>query len=57
MKYLFDTNICNYFLKGKYNSVEKFDHIGFEILYISDITVAELKFGASKSEKFETTNH
>ncbi len=51
MKYLLDTNICIYFLKGKYNLVDKFDKIGFKNLYISEITVAELKFGAAKSDR------
>lgn len=50
MRYLLDTNICIYFLKGKYSLVEKFDGVGFENLYISVITIAELKYGASKSE-------
>ncbi|MGY6521658.1 MAG: PIN domain-containing protein [Mongoliitalea sp.] len=50
MKYLLDTNICIYFLKGRFNLVGKFDQIGFENLYISEITLAELKFGAEKSE-------
>ena len=49
MKYLLDTNIVIYFLKGKHNLVQKFDLIGFENLYISEITVAELKFGVAKS--------
>ena len=53
MKYLLDTNICIYFLKGLHGLVEKFDEVGFENLYISEITVAELKFGAAKSEKPE----
>ncbi|UJP65354.1 type II toxin-antitoxin system VapC family toxin [Mongoliitalea daihaiensis] len=55
MKYLLDTNICIYFLKGRFNLVEKFGQIGFENLYISEITLAELKFGAEKSE-FPTKN-
>lgn len=50
MKYLLDTNICIYFLKGKYRLKDKFDQVGFENLYISEITIAELKYGAEKSE-------
>jgi tRNA(fMet)-specific endonuclease VapC len=50
MKYLLDTNICIYFLKGKYNLAAKFEEVGFENLYISEITLAELKYGAEKSE-------
>ncbi len=53
MRYLLDTNICIYFLKGKYNLVERFDEIGIDNLYISEITVAELKFGAAKSNRPE----
>ena len=33
-----------------FDLVEKFDEIGIDNLYISEITVAELKFGAAKSE-------
>jgi tRNA(fMet)-specific endonuclease VapC len=50
MSYLIDTNICIYFLKGMFDLVEKFDEIGIDNLYISEITIAELKFGAAKSE-------
>jgi len=49
MKYLLDTNICIYFLKGKYQLNDKFDEVGFDNLYISEITVAELKYGAENS--------
>ncbi|WPP52364.1 type II toxin-antitoxin system VapC family toxin [Catalinimonas niigatensis] len=49
MDYLLDTNICIYFLKGKFGLVKKFESVGFQNLYISEITVAELKFGAAKS--------
>ena len=51
MKYLLDTNILIYFLKGRYNLVSKFDQIGFDNLYISEISIAELKYGAAKSKK------
>jgi tRNA(fMet)-specific endonuclease VapC len=50
MRYLLDTNICIYFLKGKYSLASKFEEIGFENLFISEITLAELKYGAEKSE-------
>jgi len=50
MNYLLDTNICIYFLKGRYGLIEKIGQIGFENLYISEISVAELKFGAEKSD-------
>jgi len=53
VKYLLDTNICIYFLKGQFGLVETFGKIGFENLYISEITIAELKFGAAKSDRPE----
>jgi len=49
--YLLDTNICAYFLNGKYNLEEKFDEIGIENCSISEITIAELKYGIEKSKK------
>ncbi|MBF9255214.1 type II toxin-antitoxin system VapC family toxin [Pontibacter sp. 172403-2] len=49
MNYLLDTNICIYFLKGRFGLVEKIEKIGFDNLFISEITIAELKFGAEKS--------
>lgn len=49
MDYLLDTNICIYFLKGRYGLVEKIEKIGFENLFISEITIAELKYGVEKS--------
>ena len=50
MTYLLDTNICIYFLKAKFNLVSRIEKVGFENLFISEITVAELKYGAEKSE-------
>ena len=44
-KYLIDTNICVYYIKGLFNLHGKFDKIGAENLYISEITIAELKYG------------
>lgn len=49
MDYLLDTNIFIYFLKGRFGLVEKIERIGFENLFISEITVAELKYGVEKS--------
>jgi tRNA(fMet)-specific endonuclease VapC len=49
MNFLLDTNICIYFLKGRFRLIEKIEKIGFETLFISEITLAELKFGAEKS--------
>ena len=42
-----------YFLKGKYNIKEKIKIVGIENCYLSEITIAELKFGAAKSSNFK----
>ena len=48
-KYLLDTNICIYFLKGLFELYHKIEQAGIENCFISEITVAELKFGAENS--------
>lgn len=45
-QYLLDTNICIYLLRGQYNIGKKLDEVGLEYCCISEITVAELKYGA-----------
>ena len=54
-KYLLDTNICAYFLNGKFNLKEKIDKAGFENCVVSEITIAELKYGVEKSAFKERT--
>lgn len=49
MKYLLDTNICVHFFRGKFNLIEKFQQINIEDCAISEITLAELIFGAENS--------
>lgn len=44
-KYLLDTCICVYWLRDKFNVKDRIDSVGLENCYISEITVAELKFG------------
>ncbi|NLT50258.1 MAG: type II toxin-antitoxin system VapC family toxin [Ignavibacteria bacterium] len=48
-KYLLDTDICIYFLKGLYDIDKKINSAGFENISISEITVAELKYGVENS--------
>ncbi len=48
-KYLLDTNICAYFLNGKFDLEVKIDKVGFENCVVSEITIAELKYGVEKS--------
>ena len=49
MKYLLDSNVCIHFFRGKYNIIEKLQKVGIENCAISEITLAELVFGAEKS--------
>ncbi|MEO8147917.1 MAG: type II toxin-antitoxin system VapC family toxin [Bacteroidia bacterium] len=48
-KYLIDTNICIYFLKGQFNLHKKIEDIGLENCFVSEITIAELKYGVENS--------
>ncbi len=50
MKYLLDTNICIHFFRGKFNLIDKLESIGLQNCAISEITLAELVFGAESSE-------
>ncbi|MEA3445368.1 MAG: type II toxin-antitoxin system VapC family toxin [Bacteroidota bacterium] len=49
MKYLLDTNICIHFFRGKFNLIDKFEEITLNNCAISEITLAELVFGAENS--------
>lgn len=44
--YLLDTNICVHLLRGKYGVDKHIDNVGFDNCCISEITVAELKYGS-----------
>ncbi len=48
-KYLLDTNICIYLLKNQFRLSEQIAAIGDSHCFLSEITVAELKFGVAKS--------
>ena len=45
-RYLLDTNICIFLLRGQYDIDKRLDEAGLENCYISEITEAELKYGA-----------
>ena len=49
-KYLLDTNICIHFLGHEYNIKEKIQKVRLENCLVSEITIAELKFGAENSQ-------
>ena len=50
MKYLLDSNICIHFFRGKFGVIDKLERIGLNQCAISEITLAELVFGAENSE-------
>ncbi|MFN0189004.1 MAG: type II toxin-antitoxin system VapC family toxin [Bacteroidia bacterium] len=52
-RYLLDTNICVYFLKGQFDLDKRIEKAEIQNCYISEITIAELKFGAENSEHKE----
>ena len=49
MRYLLDTSICVFFLRGKFNLDRIIKSKGRENCFVSEITVAELRFGAENS--------
>jgi tRNA(fMet)-specific endonuclease VapC len=52
-RYLLDTNICIHFLGGEYDLNQKIEKAGTENCLVSEITIAELKFGAENSRDKE----
>jgi tRNA(fMet)-specific endonuclease VapC len=56
MRYLLDTNICVFFLRGKLNLDEIIKQKGRQNCFISEITVLELRYGAENSVDVEKSN-
>ena len=52
-KYLLDTDTCIFLLKGKFGVKENVKKAGVENCFVSEITLLELSYGASKSENYE----
>jgi len=50
MQYLLDTNICVFHLRGKFNLTDIARQKGRQNFFISEITVAELRYGAENSD-------
>ena len=48
-KYLLDTNICIFCMRGKFEMNRKIAAAGINNCYLSEITVAELYYGAENS--------
>lgn len=49
MKYLLDTNIIIFWLKGRYGIAEKILEAGAANCFVSEVSVAELRFGVECS--------
>jgi tRNA(fMet)-specific endonuclease VapC len=57
-KYLLDTDISVFYLRGRYNLNQKLKEvIGYDNCFISEITLAELKYGAELSERVDENLH
>ena len=57
MRYLLDTNICVFLIRRKSAAVlARFGQYGIDELAISTVTLAELRYGADKSQRPEQ-NH
>jgi predicted nucleic acid-binding protein len=54
MKYLLDTNICVYWLKGNEQIEQKILSVGIDNVALSFINVSELYYGAYKSKRIES---
>tara|TARA_R110002124_G_scaffold240592_1_gene405851 strand:+ start:784 stop:963 length:180 start_codon:yes stop_codon:yes gene_type:complete len=54
-KYLIDTNIAIFYMKGKFDLESKFDGLTRDDCFISEMTLAELKFGVENSDRPEKT--
>jgi tRNA(fMet)-specific endonuclease VapC len=53
VKYLLDTNICVYWLKGNEHIERKVLSVGIDNISISFINVSELYYGAYKSQRVD----
>lgn len=50
MGYLLDTSTCVFYLRGKLNLLDIIKEKGRKDFYISEITIAELRYGAENSD-------
>lgn len=57
MKYLLDSNICIHFFRGSFGVIDKLNSVGLRNCAISEITLAELVFGAECSDNPEKNNN
>jgi len=52
--YIWDTDTCIYWLKGKQSILDKTEQVNTASLYTTSISLAELKFGAYKSDQIQS---
>lgn len=52
-RYLLDTSICVFLFRGKFGINEKLNKYDSSQIFISDVTLAELKYGAYRSSEPE----
>lgn len=50
-RYLLDTNICVFLLRGKYGVDKMINQVGLRNCFVSEITVLELKYGVELSKQ------
>ena len=56
MKYILDTNIISFLVRGKYPAIlEHLRHCSPSNVFIPTVVMAELEFGASNSSNYERT--
>ena len=54
--YLLDTDVSVNFMRGSADTIRKINDVGMKNFHLSEITIAELKYGAEKSNRPEQ-NH
>ena len=52
-QYLLDTSICVFLFRNNHDVLSRLNKIGRERCYICDVVLAELRYGAYKSERTE----
>lgn len=57
MKFLLDTNICVYWLKGNEHIEQKILSVGLDNVALSFLNVSELYYGAYKSQRVDANLH
>jgi len=50
-RFLLDTDTCIHFFRGKHGIVDKIEEVRKDNCFVSEITIAELFFGAANSRK------